>query len=160
MKVALAFVLLLFAAGSVAAQPVYIDQLMEMPQDQLLQTFPGLKREGCYRIAENRFVLIAMDKKDRKPWRVAIAAGDVCRRSEDAVIDVRHRKGIDLGDTTIAIMEKMGRPDASAAPEDKQKKLGEIEYFYICRLEESCARHTSVFIRDGIVTAISEWYSE
>jgi hypothetical protein len=153
-------VLLLFAAGTAAADPVFIDQLMETPLAQLQQTFPNLKREGCYRIGENRFVLIAMDKKDRKPWRVALASGDVCRRSEDALIDVRHRKGVELGDTTLHVIEKIGRPDASAAPEDKQKKLGEVEYFYICRLEEGCARHTSIFIRDGVVTAISEWYSE
>jgi hypothetical protein len=40
------------------------------------------------------------------------------------------------------------------------RKLGETEYFYICRVSEGCARHTSVLIRDGVVTAISEWYSE
>jgi hypothetical protein len=161
MRVALAFVMLLFAAASAAADPVYIDQLMETPQDQLVQTFANLKREGCYRIGENRYVMLAIDKKERKPWRVVLASGsDVCKRPEDALIDVRHRKGVELGDGTLTVVEKMGRPDASAAPEDKFKKLGEIEYFYICRQEEGCARHTSVFIRDGVVTAISEWYSE
>jgi hypothetical protein len=160
MRVALAFLMLLFAAASMAADPVYIDQLMETQQDQLAQTFANLKREGCYRIGENRYVMLSLDKKDRKPWRVVLASGDVCKRAEDALVDVRHRKGVELGDGTLAVVEKLGRPDASAAPEDKLKKLGEIEYFYICRLEEGCARHTSVFIRDGLVTAISEWYSE
>jgi hypothetical protein len=54
----------------------------------------------------------------------------------------------------------MGRPDASAPPEVQLKKLGDTEYFFICRVSAGCARHTSVFLRDGLVTAIAEWYSE
>ena len=67
---------------------------------------------------------------------------------------------MELGDSTVDIVEKMGRPDASAAPETALKTLGDTEYFYVCRVSEGCARHTSVFIRDGLVSAIAEWYSE
>lgn len=159
MRIALAIVMLLFAAGSAVADPIYIDQLMESPLQSLQSLFPGLKREGCYRVAENRYVTITVDRKENKPWRIALGTA-ACRKSEDAALDIRHRKGVELGDSTVAVMEKMGRPDASAAPDAKVKHLGEIEYFYICRLSEGCARHTSIFIRDGVVSAISEWYSD
>lgn len=159
MRVALALVMLLLAAG-VVAEPVYIDQLMETPLQTLQQSFPGLKREGCYQLAPDRYLMISIEKKDGKPWRVALAAAGACRRAEDAAVDVRHRNGVELGDSTISVVEKLGRPDASAAPETKLKQLGDIEYFYICKLSEGCARHTSVFIRDGRVSAISEWYSD
>ena len=153
--------LLLVAADLHAADPVYLDQLMESPLATLQQTFPGLRNEGCYQLPDRRYVHIAMDKKDQKPWRVTLAADSPCRRAEAiGEMDVRSRSGIVLGDTTIAIVERLGRPDASAAPEPAQKRLGETEYFYICRLTEGCARHSSVFVRDGRVTAISEWYSE
>src|SRR5688500_7675884 len=122
MRVALAFVMLLLAAG-VVAEPVYIDQLMETPLQTLQKSVPGLKREGCYQLAPDRYVMISIDKKDGKPWRVALAAADACRRAEDAAVDVRHRNGVDLGDTTISVIEKLGRPDASAAPETKLKQL-------------------------------------
>ena len=161
MKLAYAVLALLLATG-VAADPVYLDQLMEMPLATLQQQFPGLKKEGCYRIAEDRYVLIAIDRREGKPWRVALAAAPPCRRPDDlpAALDVRERKGLELGDRTVQVLEVMGRPDASAAPEPSLKRLGDTEYFYICRLSEGCARHTSIFVRDGLVSAISEWYSE
>ncbi|HEX6639706.1 MAG TPA: hypothetical protein VF215_01265 [Thermoanaerobaculia bacterium] len=162
MKNALAFVsLLLVAASSRAADPVYLDQLIESPLTTLQSQFPGLRKEGCYRVAPDRYLLLTMDKKDGKPWRVALSAEEPCRRAEDGpLLDVRQRKGVELGDTTIQVIEKMGRPDASAAPETALRKLGDIEYFYVCRVSEGCARHTSVFIRAGLVSAIAEWYSE
>ena len=161
MKLAYAVLALLFAVGA-AADPVYLDQLMEMPLATLQQQFPGLKKEGCYRIAADRFVLIDVDRKEGKPWRVALTDTAPCRRPEDlaAAPDVRHRKGVDLGQRTIDVLQTMGRPDASAPPEPALKRLGDTEYFYICRVSEGCARHTSVFVRDGLVSAISEWYSE
>jgi hypothetical protein len=162
MKVVLAFVsLLLVAASSRAADPVYLDQLIETPLSTLQAQFPGLRKEGCYRVADGRFLLITLDKKDGRPWRVALSAEVPCRKAEDGpLLDIRQRKDVQLGDSTIQIVEKMGRPDASAAPETALRKLGDIEYFYVCRVSEGCARHTSVFIRGGLVTAIAEWYSD
>jgi hypothetical protein len=156
------FLTLLFvAAGARAADPVYLDQLIETPLVTLQAQFPGLRKEGCYRIADGHFLLLTMDKKDGKPWRVALTAAEPCRKPEDGpLLDVQHRSGVKLGDTTLSVIERMGRPDASAAPEVALKKLGDIEYFYICRVTEGCARHTSVFIRSGIVSALSEWYSD
>jgi hypothetical protein len=141
---------------------VYLDQLMEMPVAQLREQFPGLKNTGCYRVAAERYVLIDIDKKAGKPWRVALTSAPPCKRPEDLAValDVQHRKGVDLTQKTMDVLERMGRPDASAAPEPKLKMLGDTEYFFICRVSEGCARHTSVFIRDGLVSAISEWYSE
>ena len=160
MRHALAVLALLIAAGA-AAEPVYIDQLMETPLATLQQQFPGLKKEGCYRVAAERYVLIDIEKKDGKPWRVALTNEAPCKRAEDlaAALDVRHRKGVEIGMRTVDVLRIMGRPDASAAPEPALKKLGDTEYFYICRVTEGCARHTSVFVRDGLVSAISEWYS-
>lgn len=153
--------LLLVAASSRAAEPLYLDQIIEMPLATLQAQFPGLRKEGCYRLGEGRFLLITMDKKDGKPWRVALTATSPCRKAEDGpLLDVQHRKGISLGDSTVAIIEKMGRPDAAAEPETALKRLGETEYFYVCRVSEGCARHTSVFIRDGLVSAVAEWYSQ
>jgi hypothetical protein len=153
--------LLLVAADLHAAEPVYIDQLMESQLATLQQTFPGLKNEGCYQLPDRRYLHIAMDKKDQKPWRVTLATDAPCRRAEAiGEMDIRSRSGIALGHTTVGIVERLGRPDASAAPEPAQKRLGDTEYFYICRLTEGCARHTSVFVRNGTVTAIAEWYSE
>ena len=162
MRIVIAFVsLLLVAVSSRAADPLYLDQLIEMPLATLQAQFEGLRKEGCYRIAEGRYLLLTMDKKDGKPWRVALSAEQPCRKATDGpLVDVRHRKGVELGDSTIAVVEKMGRPDAAAAPETALKRLGETEYFYVCRLSDSCARHTSVFIREGLVSAVAEWYSQ
>ena len=162
MKTAIALAALLLAGSALAAEPVYLDQLMEQPLSSLQQQFPGLKKEGCYRIAADRFLLIEIEKKDQKPWRVVLTSSAPCRRPADpaAAIDVRQRKGVELGDRTTAILARMGRPEASAAPEASLKKLGDLEYFYICRVSDQCARHTSVFVREGVVTAIAEWYSQ
>jgi hypothetical protein len=162
MRLGIAFVsLLLVAVSSRAADPLYLDEIIEMPLATLQTQFPGLKKEGCYRVATGRYVLITMDKKDGKPWRVALSADEPCRKPMDGpLLDVRQRKGVELGDTTIAVVEKMGRPDASAVPETALRKLGETEYFYVCRVSEGCARHTSVFIRAGLVSAVAEWYSQ
>ena len=162
MRIVIAFVsLLLVAVSSRAADPLYLDQLIEMPLATLQTQFEGLRKEGCYRIAEGRYLLLTMDKKDGKPWRVALSAEQPCRKATDGpLVDVRHRKGVELGDSTIAVVEKMGRPDAAAAPETALKRLGDMEYFYVCRLSDSCARHTSVFIREGLVSAVAEWYSQ
>jgi hypothetical protein len=162
MRTAIALAALLLAGSALAADPVYLDQLMERPLVSLQQQFPGLKKEGCYRIGADRFLLIEIEKKDQKPWRVVLTSSAPCRRPEDtlATIDVRQRKGVELGDRTTTLFTKMGRPEASAAPETSLKKLGDTEYFYICRVSEQCARHTSVFMRDGMVTAVAEWYSQ
>lgn len=162
MRNAFAVLALLFTAFSgFAADPVYLDQLMETPLATLQTQFPGLKKEGCYRLADGRYVRIEIDRKDGKPKSVTIANVAPCRKATDGpAIDVRQRKGVELGDTTIAVIEKMGRPDASAAPEAPLAKLGETEYFYVCRVSEGCARHTSIVMQNGLVTAIAEWYSE
>lgn len=154
--------LLLLALRAQAADPVYIDQLIETPLATLQAQFPGLKKEGCYRIGEGRFLLISVDnKKAHKPWRIALSSVEPCRRPEDVPpMDVQERAGVQLGDSTVAVVRHLGRPDASAPPEAQLKKLGDMEFFFICRVSEGCARHTSIFLRDGVVTAIAEWYSE
>jgi hypothetical protein len=161
MKIALAVMSLIVAINSYAADPVYLDQLMETPAATLQQQFQGLKKEGCYSIGNNQFLLISIDKKEGKPWRIALASEPPCKKPhEGPLMDVRQRKDLHLGDNTIKVIEKLGRPDASTTPETALQRLGELEYFYVCRVSEMCARHTSVFIRDGLVTAIAEWYSE
>jgi len=161
MKIAGAVLLLAVAFAGHAAEPVYLDQLMEMPLATLQAQFPGLKKEGCYSIGDGRYLLISMHKKDGKPWRVTVSTEQPCRRPEDAgALEVRQRHGVLLGDTTRVVLEKMGRPDASSTPEPALKKLGDLEYFYVCRVSEQCARHNSVYIRNGVVTALAEWYSE
>ena len=161
MKIAGAVLLLAVAFASHAAEPVYLDQLMETPLATLQAQFPGLKKEGCYNIGEGHYLLISMDKKDGRPWRVAVTSEVPCRRPDDVgLMEVRQRHGVLLGDTTVAVLEKMGRPDASAPPETQLKKLGDLEFFYVCRVSAQCARHNSVFIKNGIVTALAEWYSE
>ena len=161
MKVAFAFLLLFAATGIGAADRLYLDQIIEMPLATLQAQFSGLRKEGCYKIAADRFLLVTMDKKDGKPWRVAISSEAPCRRPEDGpALDVRDRSGVELGDLTTAVLEKMGRPDASAVPDAPLKRLGDMEFFYICRVSDQCARHTSVYIRSGTVSAVSEWYSE
>lgn len=157
----LAVALLLTAGSSLAADPVYLDQMMEMPVATLQQSFPTLKKEGCYQLYADRYLMISVDKKDQKPWRLVITTIAPCRKPEAGPqMDVRERSGVELGNSIVQLVEKMGRPDAAAPPDAALKRLGEIEYFYICRVSEGCARHTSVFIKDGLVTAISEWYSE
>jgi hypothetical protein len=162
MRTAIALAALLLAGSALAADPVYLDQLMERPLASLQQQFPGLKKEGCYRIGADRFLLIDIEKKDQKPWRVVLTSIVPCRRPEETLtaVDVRQRKGVELGDRTTLLLAKMGRPDAAAPPEAALKKLGETEYFFICRVSEQCARHTSVFVREGVVMAIAEWYSQ
>lgn len=159
---AAATALFLFLAADLrAADPVYLDQLIELPLATLRQSFPTLKAEGCYQLPGARYLHITIDRKDQKPWRVTLSSDAPCKRPEPVgEFDVRARSGITLGDSTVAILEHLGRPDASAPPQSAQKRLGDTEYFYICRQSEGCARHTSVFVREGKVTAISEWYSE
>lgn len=161
MKIAFAVLTLAVATASHAADPVYLDQLMETPLATLQAQFPGLKKDGCYSVGEGRYVLISLDKKAGKPWRVAVTSELPCKRPEDAgLLEVRQRHGVLLGDSTITVLEKMGRPDASAPPEAALKKLGDLEYFYVCRVSEQCARHNSVFIKSGVVSALAEWYSD
>lgn len=152
---------MLAAEAARAEDPVFIDELMETPRASLEARFGEMRRDGCFRLAPDRYLLISMDKKDGKPWRVVLSSIEPCRRpAEAAGVDVRDRNGIELGQGTLDVVEKLGRPDAAAAPDVALRKLGETEYFYICRIEEGCARHTSVLMRDGIVTGIAEWYSE
>lgn len=162
MRLAIAVLVVLVSAVSVfAADPVYLDQLIESPLPSLQQQFPNLKKEGCYRVGENRWLLMAIDKKDQKPWRVIISSQLPCKRAEDiAAMDIRERAGAEIGEATPALLQKLGRPDAAASPDAAMKRLGDIEYFYICRVSEGCARHLSIYARDGVVTAIAEWYSE
>lgn len=162
MRLVIAFVsLLLVTVSSRAADPLYLDEIMEMPLATLQTQFPGLRKEGCYRIGTGRHLLVTINKKDGKPSRVVLSVEEPCRKAEDGpLLDIRERKGVELGDSTVAIVEKMGRPDASAVPETELRRLGETEYFYVCRVSEGCARHTSVFIRAGLVSAIAEWYSQ
>jgi len=162
MKLEAATALVFLAAVTThAADPLYLDELAETPLSTLQQQFPTLKTEGCYAVAAGRHLAISIDRKDQKPWRVTLSAEPPCRRPENGPpVDVRARSGVELGDTSAAIIERLGRPDASASPEANQKRLGDTEYFFICRVTEGCARHTSVFVKNGVVTAISEWYSE
>jgi hypothetical protein len=152
--------LLLIAAESRAADTVYLDQLMETPLADLQRSFHNLKRGGCYRLGAGRFLMIEIERKEQKPWRVVLTSSEPCRHADAGPdLEVRERRGIQLGDTTPTVIEKLGRPDASAEPEPGLRELGQTEYFYICRVSEGCARHTSVFLRDGAVSAIAEWYS-
>lgn len=164
MRLAIAVTSLLLAAGTIhgqAANPVYLDELAETPLASLQQTFPQLKNEGCYQLGAGRFLHITIDRKDKKPWRVTLAAEAPCRRPEAGpALDIRAKSGIRLGDNTADLVERLGRPDTSMEPDSQQRRLGSTEYFYICRVSEGCARHTSIFMTDGVVTAISEWYSE
>lgn len=152
---------LLVATGARAADPVYLDQLIESPLATLEAQFGPIKREGCFQIAPDRFLLLTMDKKNQKPSRVVLTSIEPCKRPVAGPnLDVRERNGVLLGETTVAVVEHLGRPDAAAAPDPSLKKLGDTEYFYICRFEEGCNRQTSVLMRGGQVTAISEWYSQ
>jgi hypothetical protein len=162
MKLAFAVLAAVLLAGSVrAADPVYLDQLIETPQATLEGQFGAIKKEGCYQLAPTRYLLISMAKKEAKPWRVVLTSIEPCKRPVPApALDVRERNGIDLGDKSVTIVQRLGRPDAAASPDPALKKLGETEYFYICRVSEGCARHTSILITGGMVSAIAEWYSE
>jgi len=157
----LLFLLLVAAAAGAQQEPVYVDQLVETPLARLQTMFPDLKKEGCYRIAGERYVMITIDKKDQKPWRVVLASAAPCRRAETGpAIDVRSRAGVELGQSQLAVIQRLGRPETAAASEPSMRKFGDMEFFYICRVSEGCARHTSVFLKDGVVSAIVEWYSE
>ena len=162
MRLTFAVVALLVAGSALAADPVYLDALVESPLSTLQQQFPTLRKEGCYRIGADRYLWIEIDKKDQKPWRIVLSSVAPCRRPEDlpAALDVRHRSEVVLGSKTLDVLAKLKRPDASAPPDGPLRKFGDTEYFFICRVSEGCARHTSVYMRDGLVTAIAEWYSE
>jgi hypothetical protein len=162
MKLAIPLLLVLLAAAPLrAADPVYLDQLIETPAATLETQFGPMKREGCFAIAPDRFLLVTMDKKEHRPWRVVLSSIEPCKKPvAGPALDLRERNGVNIGDTSVSVVTLLGRPDAAAPPDASMKKLGESEYFYICRVSEGCARHTSVLIRDGIVTAISEWYSQ
>jgi len=153
--------LLLVAAAANAQDPTYLDELVETPLPRLQTMFHDLKKEGCYRISAERYVMITIDKKDQKPWRVVLASASPCRRAETGpAIDVRARAGVELGQSQLAVIQHLGRPETAAPSELSMRKFGETEFFYICRVSEGCARHTSVFLKGGVVSAIAEWYSE
>jgi hypothetical protein len=162
MKLAFAVLSVVLFAGSVrAADPLYLDQLIESPQASLEARFGAMKKESCFQLAPDRYLLISMGKKEAKPWRVVLSSVEPCKKPVPAPnLEIRERNGIDLGDNTVTIVQRLGRPDAAAKPDPALKKLGETEYFYICRVSEGCARHTSILISGGTVSAIAEWYSE
>jgi hypothetical protein len=162
MKIALVVSLLFVSVTARAADPVYLDQLMETPLATLQTQFPNLKRDGCYRVGDGRFMLISINKRDGKPARIAYTSEQPCKRPIDTAeaIEVRIRQDVSLGDSPTIVRQKMGTPDASTTPEPALKSLGDIEYFFVCRVSEMCARHTSVFLKKGVVTALAEWYSE
>lgn len=152
---------LLLAAPVFAADPIYLDQMMEMPLGTLQRTFPELRKEGCYQLAPDRYLLIEIEKKDQKPGRIVLSSMPPCRRPVDAPnVDVRARNGVELGIGPAEILNRAGKPDTAARPDSTLKRFGDLEYFFICRVSEGCARHTSVFLKDGVVSAIAEWYSE
>ena len=159
-----AIVLAAFMSVAAHAQdeaPLYLDQMMEMPVATLQTSFNGVGSENCFQIGEGRYMLIDIQRNDQKPWRVALSSVEPCRRPRNIPpVHVFERQGVRLGYSTIEVVEVLGRPDASAEPETDLRRLGEIEYFYMCRVSEGCARHKSIFMRDGVVTAIAEWYSE
>ena len=115
MRLVIAFVsLLLVTVSSRAADPLYLDEIIEMPLATLQAQFPGLRKEGCYRVGTGRFLFVTMDKKDGKPWRVALSAEMPCRKAEDGpLLDVRQRKGVELGDSTVSIVSRRCRPGAT-----------------------------------------------
>jgi hypothetical protein len=155
--------LLLVASSSRAADPTYIDQLVETPAATLQGTFTGLKGEGCYQLAADRFLLIDIDKKDQKPWRVLLMGTPPCRRPiEVPAMDVHSRSGVELGQTGQQVIEHLGQPNATSGTDKDLRRIGvgDMEYFYICRVSDGCARHTSVYLKEGVVTAIAEWYSQ
>jgi len=162
MRVALSVLSLLFVAvSSRAADPVYLDELMETPVAKLQTIFADLRKDGCYRIAPDRYIRVTIDKKDQKPWRVVLASAPPCRRAETGpAIDIRSRAGVELGQSQMAVIERIGRPETAAPAESDMRRFGDMEFFYVCRVSEGCARHTSVYFKDGVVSAISEWYSE
>ncbi|MEA2491286.1 MAG: hypothetical protein QOH21_3078 [Acidobacteriota bacterium] len=162
MKVVLAALFVsLVAHGAFAADPVYLDEVAEMPLTKLQQMFPDLRKEGCYQVGPERFVLVTIDKKDQKPWRVILASTPPCRHATPvAPLDLRARNGVELGTGPAELVGHAGKPDTAARPDESLRRFGDMEYFYICRISEGCARHTSVFLRDGTVSAIAEWYSE
>ena len=161
MRVALFGFALLLAASASAQQTIYLDELVETPLATLQTLFPNLRKEGCYKLANGQFLMLTMDKKEGTPQRVSIANAAPCRKAQDGpALEIRHRKEVALGDSTLDVVEKLGRPDASAAAEAALKKLGDTEYFYMCRATAGCTRVTSVFMRDGVVTGMSEWHSQ
>jgi hypothetical protein len=162
MRVALSVLSLLFVAvSSRAADPVYLDELMETPVAKLQTIFTDLRKDGCYRIAPDRYIRVTIDKKDQKPWRVVLASAPPCRRAETGpAIDIRSRAGVELGQSQMAVIERIGRPETAAPAESDMRRFGDMEFFYVCRVSEGCARHTSIYFKDGVVSAISEWYSE
>lgn len=151
----------LVAASSQAADPVYLDELMETPLAKLQAMFPNLRKDGCYEIGQNRFVLIEIDKKEAKPWRVVLASSAPCKRAEAGPsIDIRERAGVELGETQVSVVQRLGHPTIAQDADPGMKRFGNAEYFYMCKVSEECARHTSVFLREGVVSAIAEWYSQ
>ena len=149
------------AAAAAAAGPLYLDDFVEAPLERIRSVFPDLQKEGCYRVSETAYLLLTIDEEDEKPWRVVLGSSAPCTEVEEVPpVDVRHRSGVRLGDSTRQVVERLGRPEMSDAPQPPHRGLGDTEYFYLCRVEEMCARHTSIFLRDGKVVAIAEWYSE
>ena len=148
--------------GSTAADPIYIDQLMDTPLAALQTHFSGLRRDGCYTLADGSFVLVNIDRKEGKPWRVALTADPPCRRPTPVrtPMDLQQRKGVAIGDRLTDVVAKLGGPDAITDTDSKLRQFGDSEYLYICRSDQACVRHTSIFMRDGLVSAIAEWYSE
>lgn len=162
MRIAPAVLALTIAVGgSTAADPIYIDQLMDTPLSALQTHFPGLKRDGCYSLADGRFVLVNVHRREEKPWRVAITAEAPCRRpaAVRTPMDLQQREGVAIGDTTAEVIGRLGSPEAATQTDSNLRNLGDSEYLYICRTSQ-CVRHTSIFMRDGAVSAIAEWYSE
>ena len=104
--------LLALAVPAKAADPVYLDQLIETPLNALQAQFPNLKKEGCYRTGEGRYhaeqehhPAAVRDAPDLRMGRAAEShTGD---ELPGPLVEVPGRFGVRLGHQS----HPPGRPD-------------------------------------------------
>lgn len=170
LKFLLACCILLAACAS--APPRTLDDLLDAPVASVEHWYGPGTYLRCYQLGDSRFINLDVDEGDpRQFWSVELADVPECATTmaPNADMPSTFKVGVDLGDTVEKALSILGRPDEvlKEAPEGSSdaaiarfKRLGGIEYIFRCKAPATCGTVTSIFARDGKVSAVSVWYSD
>ena len=170
MKALIACCVLLAACAS--APPRAMDDLLDTPVASVERRFGPGSYARCYQISDGRFVNLGVDDEDpTRFWSVELADVSDCTTTMPPLIEMpsKFNIGVDLGDPIEKALSVLGQPDSvlKQPPEGSSDEIvlrfqrrGGIEYMYRCKAPPDCGSVTSIFARNGKVSAISISYSD
>lgn len=170
MKPLLACCILLAACAS--SPPRVLDDLLDSPVASVEQRYGPGSYLRCYQLGDSRFVNLDVDEGDPGHfWSVELADVSDCETTmaPNPGMPSTFNVGVDLGDPVEKALTVLGHPDEvlTEAPEGSSdaaiarfKRRGGTEYIFRCKTPATCGTVTSIFARNGKVSAISIWYAD